>query len=459
MSPELRMNAPPLLGGPSASSEKSVVSAEVITSVCMVGTESAVGSTRAAQNATFAPMSIGRNAAAGALAILIPACVRPRIPVTASSRSPTTHAAFIVRLGNDTIMVERYATANGVTRGDIVDRSPKTTVLHYEFTTDGDRVVHLTAIQRATGADSGSAPLWTVTSRYVRGGFDIVVQEKDSAYHRFISAPSDAIPVFARSVALDEVMTRRLRRTGADSISVIVLDLDTTASRVTIRTLGADSVVIPVIFPRGEHARVDATGNILGVSGLATSYKWLTERVDDLDIAALARSFTQRDAKGQALGAYSSRDTARAVIDGAHIAIDYGRPAKRGRAIFGALVPWGEVWRTGADLATHLTTDRALQFDGLVVPAGTYSLYTLPTPSRWTLIVNRRTGQIGLMYDRSADLGRVDMTAAHTSALTERLTISIEPTLARGGAVRIAWDDVVVTAPFVVVTSTSPRPH
>jgi hypothetical protein len=264
--------------------------------------------------------------------------------------------------------------------------------------------------------------------------------------------------VFARSIGLDEVITRRLRHAGSDSMSVALLYLDATVSRVTIRTLGADSVVIPVFFPRGEHARVDATGNILGVSGLATSYKWMTERVADVNVAALARSFAARDASGKSFGAYSTRDTARAVIDGARIAIDYGRPSKRGRVIFGALVPWGQVWRTGADLATHLTTDRALQFDGLTVPAGTFTLYTLPTPSRWTLIVNRQTGQLGLIYDQSADLGRVDMSAIHSS-ITERLTISVESISPRGGVLRIAWDDVVATAPFTVVTSTPPHPH
>jgi len=372
---------------------------------------------------------------------------------------PSSTAGFIVRLGIDTIMVERFETARGVTRGDIVDRSPTTTVLHYEFTTEGERIVKLMATQRGVGADSGARPLWTLTSRRVRDGFEVTIQDMDSSRHRFIGAPSDAIPLFGRSIALDEVVTKRLRRAGSDSISVIVLDFDLVARPVTIRRLGPDSVVIPLIFPRGEHARVDSAGNIHGVSGLATSYKWLTERVPDVNIMALIHSFVQRDAGGKPFGSYSARDTVRAAIDGAHIAIDYGRPSKRGRVIFGGLVPWGEVWRTGADLATHFTTDRALAFDGLVVPAGTYSLYTLPTPTHWTLIVNRRTGQLGLIYDQSADLGRVDMMTARVPDITERLTISVEPTRDRGGVLRIAWDDLIATAPFSVEPATPTHPN
>ena len=113
---------------------------------------------------------------------------------------------------------------------------------------------------------------------------------------------------------------------------------------------------------------------------------------------------------------------------------------------------WGEVWRTGADLATHLTTDHALNFTGLVVPAGTYTLYTLPSPTTWKLIVNRRTGQLGLLYDVAADLGRIDMTTAVVPTVAERLTISVAPALVGGGVLRIAWDQLAATVPFTVLS-------
>jgi hypothetical protein len=170
-----------------------------------------------------------------------------------------------------------------------------------------------------------------------------------------------------------------------------------------------------------------------------------------VDVAALERAFAARDATGGSLGNYSLRDTVRATVDGARITIDYGRPAKRGRVIFGALVPWGEVWRTGADLATHITTDRALQFSGLLVPPGTYTLYTLPSPNAWQLIVNRQTGQLGLIYNVASDLGRVPMTATQATNVSERLTITVVPLPAGGGALRVAWDRVVAEVPFTVV--------
>ncbi|MCL4402101.1 MAG: DUF2911 domain-containing protein, partial [Acidobacteria bacterium] len=83
------------------------------------------------------------------------------------------------------------------------------------------------------------------------------------------------------------------------------------------------------------------------------------------------------------------------TIDGKTIAIDYSAPSMRGRQIFGSLVPYGKVWRTGANKATTLKTDANLNINGLMVPKGEYTLYSIPEPDQWTLIVNKQTGQWG----------------------------------------------------------------
>jgi hypothetical protein len=92
------------------------------------------------------------------------------------------------------------------------------------------------------------------------------------------------------------------------------------------------------------------------------------------------------------------------------VTIDYGAPSMRGRKIFGGLVPYDHWWRTGANSATTLKTDINLRIGNLGVPMGTYTLYTIPEKSGWTLIVNKQTGQWGTTYDETQDLGRVKMT-------------------------------------------------
>jgi hypothetical protein len=121
----------------------------------------------------------------------------------------------------------------------------------------------------------------------------------------------------------------------------------------------------------------------------------------------------------------SPMEYARATIAGHPIEVQYGRPSTRGREIFGALVPYGSVWRTGANEATHLRSPVDLVIGEVRVAAGEYTLYTIPDEDGWTLIINTQTGQWGTAYDEREDLVRVPMAVESTSELVERFTISV----------------------------------
>jgi hypothetical protein len=112
--------------------------------------------------------------------------------------------------------------------------------------------------------------------------------------------------------------------------------------------------------------------------------------------------------------------------DGKTIAIKYSSPRAKGRKIFGGLVPYGEVWRTGANEATTFVTDANLTVGGKDVPAGGYTIFTVPNSDKWTLIVNKKTGEWGIPYKYEADeLARVDMKVSPTSSLVENFTIAL----------------------------------
>jgi hypothetical protein len=135
------------------------------------------------------------------------------------------------------------------------------------------------------------------------------------------------------------------------------------------------------------------------------------------------------------------------TVGGKKITINYGRPYKRGRVIFGGLEPWGKVWRTGADEATIFTTEGDLMVGSLHVAAGSYSLFTIPNESEWTLILNKTVKQWGAFkYDQAMDYGRTAMKVQKVASPMEQLTINIEPKSAKEGTLRIAWDDTVATA-------------
>src|SRR5581483_243535 len=95
--------------------------------------------------------------------------------------------------------------------------------------------------------------------------------------------------------------------------------------------------------------------------------------------------------------------------DGKHVNIDYSRPSMKGRQIYGGLVPWDKVWRTGANEATTFVTDANVNVGGTSVPAGAYTLFTVPSQSQWKLVISKKTGEWGIPYPENEDLARVNM--------------------------------------------------
>lgn len=138
----------------------------------------------------------------------------------------------------------------------------------------------------------------------------------------------------------------------------------------------------------------------------------------------------------------SPRKQAEAKLgNGKKVSVDYGAPSMRGRKIMGELVPYGQVWRTGANEATGFVTEADLMVNGTKVPAGKYTLYTLPTATGWKLIISKQTGQWGTEYNPSQDLGRVDMKVSKTAAPVEQMQINLSPGKAGEVALHIVWEN------------------
>jgi hypothetical protein len=138
------------------------------------------------------------------------------------------------------------------------------------------------------------------------------------------------------------------------------------------------------------------------------------------------------------------------TVDGANVSITYGRPSLKGRTPGKDVDPYeGREWRTGADEATTLVTNRTLRFGDLTVPAGTYTLYTIPTGGTWHLVVSKKTGQWGIPYPKGEDLGRAPMTLGKAPKSAEQLTISIDDTAA-GGTLHVDWGTSRASIPFTV---------
>lgn len=135
------------------------------------------------------------------------------------------------------------------------------------------------------------------------------------------------------------------------------------------------------------------------------------------------------------------------TVDGKTVSIKYSAPSVRGRKIVGALVPYDKVWRTGANAATTLKTEAALKIGTANVPAGTYTLYTLPSAGTWKLIINKQTGQWGTVYNENQDLARVDMKKEALSSPQEVMSITLEPFQGKSSTLHVRWETTDVSVP------------
>jgi len=137
--------------------------------------------------------------------------------------------------------------------------------------------------------------------------------------------------------------------------------------------------------------------------------------------------------------------TAEVSLKGKKVSIDYSRPSLKGRKVGKELAPYGEVWRTGANEATALNTEIDLTIGGVKVPAGEYTLYTLPSEGTWKLIINKETGQWGTKYDQSQDLARVDMKKSALPNSVEQFTISFDKKGEGVADLNLDWENTRVS--------------
>ena len=350
---------------------------------------------------------------------------------------------FLVRLGRDTLAVERYTRTTDRLEGEQVVRSPRTVHRLYTATFGpGGAIERFELITHNVSGGPGPLERRAVAT-FSGDSVVMTIPRDDSTVTMRVKTGPGALPYIGQGYALVEELTRRARAAGSERYATAMLPLGTDELwNVDVHRLGADSLTIQ-IGPIGPlRVRVDERGTLLGMSGSGSTMQVTVERVQGLDFDALGKSFAPRS-----LGTLSPPDSARASVAGAAVAVRYSRPSMRGRVIFGNVVPWNKVWRTGANQATILETSADLTVAGTKVPAGKYTLWTIPSPAGWTLIINKNTGQWGTEYDAQYDLARLDMKVEPLPQAAEQFTIAIEPKGKRG-VLKLEWDKTRASIPF-----------
>jgi hypothetical protein len=153
----------------------------------------------------------------------------------------------------------------------------------------------------------------------------------------------------------------------------------------------------------------------------------------------------------------SPHETLSTSFDGSRVIVVYGRPYTKdpktgeARKIWGKLVPYGKIWRTGADEATLLITQKLLVMGKTTIPAGAYTLYTLPAEDGSAkLVVNKQIGQWGTQYDEKQDLARIDLKKEALEAPVDQFTMAIDKNPSGGGILKLMWENTQYSAPFTL---------
>lgn len=364
------------------------------------------------------------------------------VPATMSAQS----GVYVSRLGNDTLSVERFTRSADKVEGTIVTKSPATRVVKYTLmlAKDGSVTGLEQAILKADGTPFPGQP--TGIKLTIVG--DTIVREmtmNGAPSIRRTMVPKGTLPALGGSYAYSELVIAQAKRSKSDTVLSLGIGAAQNApGKVVVRLIGSDSAeIVNGGFPVGY--KLDKSGHVVHVDGAKTTQKVLVTLVNDADVMAIAAKWSAADAAGQSMGAASTRDTLRADVGGAHITIEYGRPAKRGREIWGKLVPFDTVWRFGANAAARFSTDRDLMIGGAHVPAGTYTIWLLPSAGQSFVILNKQLMASsasnapplwGTGYDAAQDLVRIPVEKhAGMGTVEERYRVFMA-----GGMLMMHWD-------------------
>ena len=362
----------------------------------------------------------------------------------------SNNAGYVTLLGNDTLAVEKFEKSENSISAKVVLRSPRTSLKSYELSltqSGGIEEMTITDFDLESGFDAEGV----LERSYKRSGDSLVVSvlTNDGSYRTIKAGYEEGILPFIDMVHWPfEIAFNNAMETTADSIDQRLLT-GSRASTFIVAKIDTDSMTIRHPSRGVMGVNVDKNGNIVELDASQTTRKLTVKRKNDIEINSIAKRFAASDKQGNPFGSLSGAIEEEFTIGNTVVNVSYGSPQRRGRDLFGGIVPFGERWRTGANRATHFKTSSDLNFGEVRMPAGEYTLFTIPEKNGGTLIINKQTGQNGQTYNQERDLGRVPMTVSEKEDSTEGFTILVEEE-GNGGVLKLVWGNTVYSVNFEI---------
>jgi Protein of unknown function (DUF2911) len=366
-------------------------------------------------------------------------------------------ASFIGKLGPDTVFVETYNVVNNHLYGKVLFRIFEDHIgeFNIHFYPNGTiREFNMMAMNPVNSSIPYSSKVawrfpYNRTMLCANDSCTVFISRSDVPQEIVVKQAASSMDFYGGLTPLFSLVEWncvRLAKSGKQVLGPLTMTNTSVVSTISVRYTGPDSVIFGGPFIEYTKIKVDSEGRILSTDGTGTVYNFLVSKQAPIDIDQLAKRISKRPGLGQP----SPRDTVKTSVQQSTISVDYSRPYKRGRKIFGGVVPYDSVWRTGASNATVLSLQHPIQIDKTVIPAGKYSLYTIPNRQSWRLIFNTDLIRWPTDPDRSKDIAEVGLQIKPLEKFKDQFTIEIQETKT-GGVLKFQWDNVEAFTDFKII--------
>jgi hypothetical protein len=358
-------------------------------------------------------------------------------------------ASFVAKLGTDTVIVETYNMLPNHLYGKAFLRYPEDQVgvFDFHFYPDGSIKHYSMSFMKP---DSSYVTSFGTQGIYCEkdtctwfaswpGGQNEYVNKRAAKHMDFIGG-------WTPTLSLIEWNCMRLIKSGKQSLPLTLINDYIGIRHVEISKGNGDTLIFGGDFLEYTKIKVTPEGQIISYDGTATPWNYIATKLEPINVDEVAK----RMSKKPKVGIPSPEVEVDFLVANDTINLSYGRPSKRGRKIFGGIVPYDSVWRTGAGDPTTLTLPYNIQFGKTLIPKGKYSVYTIPHTNGWTLIFNTELKQWPTEPNRSKDFALIPLQVKRPAKQTELFTIAIEP-LKDGGIIKFIWDDTEAYASFRIV--------
>ena len=367
-------------------------------------------------------------------------------------------ASFVGRMGVDTVLIETYSMINNHLYGKAFIRVPEDyiSVFSIHFYPDGSiREFDVMAMD-----PSNSSVPFQAISNVFEYRLNMNCQEGTCTFYnsekgrptewvvRHEAPRMDFVGGWVPLISLMEWNSMRLKRSEKQHLPLKMINHNIGVYDIGVQYQSPDIVLFGGPFLEYTRIKTDDEGRIISTDGTGTPWNYHVTKHAPIDIDQVAR----RMAKTPGIGLPSPTETVQAVVHNTKIELSYGRPFKRGRAIFGSVVPYDSLWRTGAGGPTKITLGKAIRIGKTRIPEGQYSLYTVPKPTEWLLIFNTDLERWPTDPNRAKDIAQVVIPAEKSADHKDQFTIEVQETR-KGGLLKFQWDDTTAVADFEVINS------